>query len=156
MALRHDQPNPRNRYPARRALGGLVSAFYFFGPHPARPLLVFGCHQSAAHIYAGRELPHDSNTATAWAGDNLFRLQYNFSPKHILHGSFLYNRTQDQSLGLDPLDPESTTVDLHQQRSFVSLKDQIWLYDTLIELGVAADSEGWISFRKAQRLTFCW
>jgi Carboxypeptidase regulatory-like domain len=89
-----------------------------------------------------RELPHDSNTATAWAGDNLFRLQYNFSPKHILHGSFLYNRTQDQSLGLDPLNPESTTVDLHQQRSFVSLRDQIWLYDTLIELGVAADSEG--------------
>jgi hypothetical protein len=88
-----------------------------------------------------RELPADSNTSTQWAGDNLLRLQYNFSPKHILHGTFLYNRTQDQSLGLDPLNPESTTLDLHQQRVFFSLRDQIWLYDTLIDLGVAADSE---------------
>src|SRR4029077_15379974 len=88
-----------------------------------------------------RELPAGSNTSTQWAGDNLFRLQYNFSPKHILHGSFLYNRTQDQNLGLDALDPESTTLDLHQQRVFFSVRDQIWLYDTLIDFGVAADSE---------------
>jgi carboxypeptidase family protein len=88
-----------------------------------------------------RELPAGADISTEWAGDNLFRLQYNITPKHILHGSFLYNRAQDQSLGLDALDPESTTVDLHQQRTFASLKDQIWLYDTLIELGVAADSE---------------
>jgi hypothetical protein len=53
----------------------------------------------------------------------------------------LYNRTQDESLGLDPLNPESTTVDLHQQRAFVSLRDQVWLHDTLIELGFAADGE---------------
>jgi hypothetical protein len=59
-----------------------------------------------------------------------------------LHASFLYNRTQDVSIGLDPPNPESTTLDLHQQRAFVSLRDQIWLYDTLIELGVAADGEG--------------
>ena len=88
-----------------------------------------------------RELPANANTSTEWAGDNLFRLQYNISPKHILHGSFLYNRTQDANIGLDPLDPESTTLDFHQQRFFVSAKDQIWLYDTLIELGAAADSE---------------
>src|SRR5882762_3716526 len=43
--------------------------------------------------------------------------------------------------GIDPLNPESTTVDLHQQRAFVSVRDQIWLYDTLIELGFAADGE---------------
>jgi Carboxypeptidase regulatory-like domain/TonB dependent receptor len=88
-----------------------------------------------------RELPAGADIATQWEGDNLFRLQYNITPKHILHASVLYNRMQDQSLGLDALDPESTTVDLHQQRTFASLKDQIWLYDTLIELGVAADSE---------------
>src|SRR5713101_7866050 len=86
-----------------------------------------------------RELPAGADISTQWAGDNLFRLQYNITPKHILHASFLYNRTQDQSLGLDALDPESTTVDLHQQRTFVSLKDQVWLYDTLIELGAATD-----------------
>ena len=33
------------------------------------------------------------------------------------------------------------TLDFAQRRSFVSLKDQIWLYDTLIELGVAVDSQ---------------
>lgn len=88
-----------------------------------------------------RELPAGANTSTQWAGDNLLRLQYNFSPKHILHGTFLYNRAQDQSLGLDPLNPESTTLDLHQQRAFFSVRDQIWLYDTLIDFGVAADSE---------------
>src|SRR5712691_2535345 len=88
-----------------------------------------------------RELPAGADISTQWEGDNLFRLQYNITPKHILHASVLYNRMQDQSLGLDALDPESTTVDLHQQRTFASLKDQIWLYDTLIELGVAADSD---------------
>jgi Carboxypeptidase regulatory-like domain len=88
-----------------------------------------------------RELPSNANTSTQWAADNLLRLQYNFSPKHILHGTFLYNRTQDESLGLDPLNPESTTLDLQQQRAFFSVRDQIWLYDTLIELGVAADTE---------------
>jgi hypothetical protein len=88
-----------------------------------------------------RELPANANTSSQWAGDNLLRLQYNFSPKHILHATFLYNRTQDESLGLDPLNPESTTVDLHQQRAFFSLRDQIWLHDTLIELGFAADGE---------------
>src|SRR6266567_7029058 len=55
-----------------------------------------------------RELPADANTSTEWAGDNLFRLQYNFSPKHIFHASFLYNRTQDVNIGLDPLNPQST------------------------------------------------
>jgi len=63
---------------------------------------------------------------------------------------------QDQSLGLDPLNPESTTVDLHQQRAFVSVRDQIWLYDTLIELGFAADGEIRSFSRRAPRLTFCW
>ncbi|MCU1242999.1 MAG: hypothetical protein JWO71_3725 [Candidatus Acidoferrum typicum] len=88
-----------------------------------------------------KELPADANTSGQWAGDNLFRLQYNFSPKHILHGSFLYNRTKDDHVGLTPLNPESTTLDFAQRRSFVSLKDQIWLYDTLIELGVAVDGQ---------------
>src|SRR5712672_4053469 len=95
------------------------------------------------HIFTlVRELPANANTSTQWAADNLLRLQYNFSPKHILHTTFLYNRTQDENLGLDALNPESTTVDLHQQRAFVSVRDQIWLYDTLIELGFAADGEG--------------
>src|SRR5216684_769181 len=74
------------------------------------------------------------------AGDYLFRLQYNLSPKHILRASFLYNRAYDSNLGLDALDPQSTTVNADQRRAFISLKDQVWLHDTLFEFGVAADS----------------
>ncbi|MGH9641770.1 MAG: hypothetical protein ACRD3Q_05045, partial [Terriglobales bacterium] len=63
----------------------------------------------------------------------------NISPKHILHGTFLYNRAHDNNLGLDALDPVSTSVTAEQQRYFASLKDQLWLHDTLFELGLAAD-----------------
>jgi hypothetical protein len=122
-------------------LGNWYPRFTFSGPIE-RGRFWFSDAISLQHTFTlVRELPDDANTSTLWAGDNLFRLQYNFSPKHILHGTFLYNRTQDVSLGLDPLNPESTTLDLHQQRAFVSLRDQIWLYDTLIDLGFAADSE---------------
>jgi hypothetical protein len=123
-------------------LGNWYPRFTFSGPIE-RGRFWFSDAISLQHTFTlVRELPDDANTSTDWAGDNLFRLQYNFSPQHILHASFLYNRTQDVSIGLDPLDPESTTLDRHQQRAFVSLRDQIWLYDTLIELGVAADGEG--------------
>jgi hypothetical protein len=122
-------------------LGNWYPRFTFSGPIE-RGRFWFSDAISLQHTFTlVRELPADSNTSTQWAGDNLLRLQYNFSPKHILHGTFLYNRTQDQSLGLDPLNPESTTLDLHQQRALFSMRDQIWLYDTLIDLGVAADSE---------------
>ena len=122
-------------------LGNWYPRFTFSGPIE-RGRFWFSDAISLQHTFSlVRELPANANTSTQWAGDNLLRLQYNFSPKHILHGTFLYNRMQDQSLGLDPLNPESTTVDLHQQRAFVSVRDQIWLYDTLIELGFAADGE---------------
>ena len=123
-------------------LGNWYPRFTFSGPI-RRGRFWFSDAISLQHTFTlVRELPANANTSTQWAGDNLLRLQYNFSPKHILHATFLYNRTQDESLGLDPLNPESTTVDLHQQRAFVSARDQIWLYDTLIELGIAADGEG--------------
>lgn len=87
-----------------------------------------------------KEQPSGANTRESWAGDNLLRLQYNLTPRHILHGSFLYNRAYATNIGLDALDPVSTTVTGEQRRSFASLKDQVWLFDTLIEFGVAADS----------------
>lgn len=79
------------------------------------------------------------DTSEEWAGDNLLRFQYNFTPKHILHASFLYNRAHDDNLGLDALDPQSTTTAAEQHRYFGSLKDQIWLHDTLFDFGIAAD-----------------
>src|SRR5216684_394114 len=87
-----------------------------------------------------KQLPSNANTSEGWAGDNLLGLQYNLSPRHILHASFLYNRVFDTNLGLDALDPQSTTVTAEQRRAFVSLNEQVWLHDLLFELGVAADS----------------
>ena len=87
-----------------------------------------------------KEQPSGANTSEVWAGDNLLRLQYNITPTHLLHGSFLYNRGHGTDLGLDALDPQSTTLNAKRHREFVSLKDQLWLPGTLIEVGLAADS----------------
>lgn len=122
-------------------LGNWYPRFTFSGPIE-RGRFWFSDAISLQHTFTlVRELPAGQDIATQWAGDNLLRLQYNISAKHILHASYLYNRTQDENLGLDALDPVSTTLDLAEVRSFVSVKDQVWLYDTLIELGAAADGE---------------
>ncbi|MGD0908901.1 MAG: carboxypeptidase regulatory-like domain-containing protein [Candidatus Acidiferrales bacterium] len=85
-------------------------------------------------------LPAGQNVATEWAGDNLLRAQVNLTPRNILQGSFLFNRSSDPQLGLGPYTPTSTTTDLESQRYFVSVKDQMWVHSTLFELGVAADT----------------
>jgi hypothetical protein len=87
-----------------------------------------------------KQQPSGANVRTEWSGDNLLRLQYNITPKHILRVSALYNRGEDTNLGLDALDPQSTTVDAEHRRAFVSLKNQLWYYDTLFEVGISADT----------------
>ncbi|HKW65508.1 MAG TPA: carboxypeptidase regulatory-like domain-containing protein [Candidatus Acidoferrum sp.] len=119
-------------------LGDWYPRFTFSGPF-VRGRFWFSDSVSVQHSYGVvKQLP-DPDTWESWAGDNLLRLQYNFSPKHILHASVLYNRANDSNLGLDALDPQSTTVTADQRRGFVSLKDQLWLHETLFELGIAAD-----------------
>ncbi len=121
-------------------LGNWYPRFTVSGPIE-RGRFWFSDSISLQHTFAVvKQQPAGANTSEEWAGDNLLRLQYNFTPKHILHGSFLYNRAQDSDLGLDALDPQSTTLTANERRAFVSLKDQVWLHDTLFELGVAADS----------------
>ncbi|MGC1619738.1 MAG: carboxypeptidase regulatory-like domain-containing protein [Candidatus Acidiferrum sp.] len=121
-------------------LGNWYPRFTFSGPI-VRGRFWFSDSISLQHTFAFvKQLPTGANTAEDWAGDNLLRLQYNFTPKHILHATFLYNQTYDTNVGLDALDPQSTTVTGKEQRYFASLKDQIWLHDTLFELGVAADT----------------
>jgi hypothetical protein len=121
-------------------LGDWYPRFTFSGPIE-RGRFWFSDAVSLQHIFAViRQLPAGQNTSTQWAGDNLLRLQYNFTPRHILRASFLYNRSNVDRLGLDALDPISTTVALDQRRAFTSLKDHIWWHDTLFEIGVAADS----------------
>ena len=120
-------------------LGNWYPRFTFSGPIE-RGRFWFSDSISVQHTFAVvKGLPSNGDTFEEWAGDNLFRLQYNVSRRHILHASLLYNRAHDDNLGLDALDPQSTTVTAEQRRTFASLKDQIWLHDTLFELGVAAD-----------------
>ncbi|HEY6943582.1 MAG TPA: hypothetical protein VI431_00475, partial [Candidatus Acidoferrum sp.] len=120
-------------------LGNWYPRFTFSGPLE-RGRFWFSDSISVQHTFGVvKQLPPNANTFEEWAGDNLLRLQYNFSPKHILHATALYNRANDTNLGLDALDPQSTTVTADQRRGFVSLKDQIWLHETLFELGIAAD-----------------
>ena len=121
-------------------LGDWYPRFTFSGPLQ-RGRFWFSDAVSIQHTFGlVKQLPSNANTFEDWAGDNLLRLQYNFSAKHMLHATLLYNRANDMNLGLDALDPQSTTVTADQRRGFVSLKDQLWFHETLFELGVAADS----------------
>jgi carboxypeptidase family protein len=121
-------------------LGNWYPRFTFSGPIE-RGRFWFSDSISVQHTFdVVKQQPSGANTSEEWAGDNLLRLQYNFTPRHILHASFLFNRAHDTNLGLDALDPQSTTVTADQRRGFVSLRDQLWLHETLFEFGVAADS----------------
>lgn len=120
-------------------LGNWYPRFMFSGPIE-RGRFWFSDSVGVQHTFGVVEQqPTGANTFESWAGDNLLRLQYNFAPKHILHASLLYNRAYAGNVGLDALDPQSTTVTAEQRRGFVSLKDQLWVHETLFELGLAAD-----------------
>jgi hypothetical protein len=121
-------------------LGNWYPRFTVSGPIE-RGRFWFSDSISLQHTYAVvKQQPSNANTSEEWAGDNLLRLQYNINARHILHGTFLYNRAHDDNLGLDAIDPQSTTLTATQKRAFVSLKDQLWLHDTLFDFGIAADS----------------
>jgi Carboxypeptidase regulatory-like domain len=121
-------------------LGNWYPRFTFSGPI-RRGRFWFSDSISIQHTFAVvKQQPAGANTWEEWAGDNLLRLQYNITPRHILHATLLYNRARDSNDGLDALDPVSTTVTGNQQRFFAAVKDQVWLADTLFDFGVAADT----------------
>src|SRR5216684_3505353 len=91
-------------------LGNWYPRFTFSGPIE-RGRFWFSDSISVQHTFAVvKGLPSNGDTFEEWAGDNLFRLQYNVSRRHILHASLLYNRAHDDNLGLDALDhtPQGT------------------------------------------------
>ena len=121
-------------------LGNWYPRFLVSGPIE-RGRFWFSDAISIQHTFAVvKQQPAGANTSENWAGDNLLRLQYNITPKHILHATLLYDRAHGVNLGLDALDPQSTTLTANERRGFVALQDQVWLHDTLFELGIAADS----------------
>lgn len=85
-------------------------------------------------------LPGGQNVSTQWAGDNLLRAQVILTPKNILQGTFLLNRSSAPQTGLGPFAPLSTATDFEARRYFTAVKDQLWLGDTMLELGVADDT----------------
>ncbi|MBZ5702080.1 MAG: TonB-dependent receptor [Acidobacteriia bacterium] len=121
-------------------LGNWYPRFQFSGPL-ARGRAWFSEAVSLQHTFTlVKQQPPGADETSQWAGQSLLRLQGNLTPRHILSASYLYNRESGTHLGLDAFDPVSTTLDAELRRSFVALKDQLWLHSTLITLGFAVDS----------------
>src|SRR5216684_1048527 len=70
-------------------LGNWYPRFTFSGPIE-RGRFWFSNSISVQHTFdVVKGLPSNADTSEEWAGDNLLRLQYNVTPKHILRASFL-------------------------------------------------------------------
>jgi len=83
-------------------------------------------------------LPDGENTRSGWLGSNLLHTQVNLTPRNILYADFLALVDNEGRLGLGPLDPVSTTQNVHARQYFGSLKDQFYFGGgSLIELGYA-------------------
>ena len=121
------------------SFGNWFPRFTFSGPI-RKSRAWFSEAVSAQHTFdLIKDLPRDANTVSQWGGDNLFRIQINLTPRHVLQGDFLTNWTRASHLGLSPFFPLSMTTNLRAARYFVSVKDQISLKDSLVELGAAVD-----------------
>ena len=85
------------------------------------------------------ELPKGQDRTLDWVMSNLFRVQANLAPGHILTSGFLFNYLNSPKTGLSPLDPVETTLDKRARRYFFNLKDQILLpSNAILELGYGA------------------
>ena len=85
-------------------------------------------------------LPAGQDFSTAWYGDSLTRFQLNLTPQNLLSSNIIYNNSYQGDLGLGALTPYSTTTSVTARRWFVSLRDQIWRGNTLVQFGIAGDS----------------
>jgi Carboxypeptidase regulatory-like domain len=84
-------------------------------------------------------LPSNADTQTGYAGDSLTRILWLVSPKHSIHGEFLYNQDYGTNGGLSTLRPQNATVNQNGHRIFASFLDQLWWQRTLFQLGISAD-----------------
>ena len=79
------------------------------------------------------------NTTQEWGGDSFSRLLWHVTPSDSMHISFLYNNESDTSVGLDSLHPQPTTTDDSINRLYGSVKNQLWVSHTLVEVGFSED-----------------
>jgi hypothetical protein len=83
-------------------------------------------------------LPSGQNETRGWAGSNLLHTQVNLSPKNILFADFLVNVDNQGRVGLAPLNPVSTTSNVHTRDFTGSLKDQVYFgHGVLVDFGYA-------------------
>ena len=83
-------------------------------------------------------LPSGQNTRSGWAGSNLLHSQVNLTPSNIVFADFLVNVDNQGRVGLAPLNPVSTTSNLHTHEYFASIKDQKYFgHGMLVEFGYA-------------------
>ncbi|HUB80524.1 MAG TPA: TonB-dependent receptor [Bryobacteraceae bacterium] len=83
-------------------------------------------------------LPAGQNTRSGWAGSNLLHTQVNLTPKNILSGDFLVNVSNQGRVGLAPLDPVSTTSNVHSTFYVGSVQDQVYFgHGLLVNFGYA-------------------
>ncbi len=83
-------------------------------------------------------LPDGQNTRSGWAGSNLLHSQLNLAPSNLLFIDFLVNVSNQGRVGLAPLNPVSTTSNLHSHQYFTSIRDQKYFgHGALIEFGYA-------------------
>ena len=86
-----------------------------------------------------KDITTGPNTVENWGGDSFSRLLWNVTSSDCVHVSFLYNNESDVNAGLDALHPQITTVDNSNNRLYGSVKNQLWVNRTLIEVGFAED-----------------
>lgn len=83
-------------------------------------------------------LPSGQNTRSGWAGSNLLHTQVNLTPKNILFADFLVNVDNEGRIGLGPLNPVSTTSNVHTRDYTGNIKDQVYFgHGVLVDFGYA-------------------
>ena len=88
-------------------------------------------------------LPKGQDTRSGLAGSNLLHTQVNVTPSNILFADFLVNLDNEGRVGLGPLDPISTTTEVHTRQYFASVKDQVYFgHGSLVEFGYAHNRFG--------------
>jgi outer membrane receptor protein involved in Fe transport len=84
-----------------------------------------------------KELPPGQDQSFAWRVGNLAKAQINWKENHVLTSSLVFNRSAARNFGLTRFDPEETTVDVSNQATLFTVRDQSLLANgLLLELGL--------------------
>ena len=118
-----------NYYPRMTFSGPIVKDKFWF----LQSFAIYHTYDVEKDIMTG------PNTQENWGGDSFSRLLWNVTSSDSVHISFLYNNESDVSVGLDSLHPQPATVDNSNNRLFGSVKNQLWVNHTLLEVGYAED-----------------